>query len=107
MNRTLNTIESTYPNSDDVLRKKGSFLPQRIVNSDKQIRQNTVNKNAHSQKNQNSFAVFKYLIIITSIIFSFGGLGFGLAWRYGQDVQLSQSEMNNHSANAATSVSQQ
>lgn len=39
-----------------------------------------------------SLNIFKKLIIITSIIFSFGGLGFGLALRYGQNFDIYQSK---------------
>lgn len=40
----------------------------------------------------NSINIFKKLIIITSLIFSFGGLGFGLALRYGQYFDIYESQ---------------
>lgn len=50
-------------------------------------------QNKHIEQKK-SFAIFKYLILTTTIIFTFGGLGFGLALRYAQDLQLSQFSVN-------------
>lgn len=55
------------------------------------INKNNVN-NIDKKQDINSLNIFKKLIIITSIIFSFGGLGFGLALRYGQNFDIYQSK---------------
>ncbi|MBL1211005.1 hypothetical protein [Geminocystis sp. GBBB08] len=47
--------------------------------------------NTPKQKEKNSLSIFKKLIILTTIIFSFGGLGFGLALRFGQNLDIYQS----------------
>lgn len=48
--------------------------------------------NINKKQEVNSLNIFKKLIIITSVIFSFGGLGFGLALRYGQNFYIYQSK---------------
>lgn len=54
-------------------------------------------------KNQSSsqkyLRIFKYLILSTTIIFAFGGFGFGMALRYGQNLTMYNSNnihQNNH-----------
>jgi len=54
------------------------------------------------KQKQKSLTIFKQLIIITSIVFSFGGFGFGFALRYGHHLEISQSNnspLNNISEN--------
>ena len=65
------------------------------------LNQKNINHSKHNcvsrEKNmeaKKSFAVFQYLIFTTTIVFAFGGLGFGFALRCGNDLQASQSAMN-------------
>lgn len=106
MNRTLHQVSSTSLHSVAVKRNKLSVNEQKMINNQRMMnKNNSVGVNHNSQKKRNSFAVFKYLIVTTSIIFTFGGIGFGLAWRCGQDLQLSQSQVNNNSSNSVNSLS--
>jgi hypothetical protein len=43
-------------------------------------------------KQKDSLSILKQLIIITSIMFSFGGLGFGFALRFGQHFDVYESK---------------
>jgi Trk-type K+ transport system membrane component len=79
-----------------------------MINNQRMMsKNNSVGVNHNSQTQKNSFAVFKYLIVTTSIVFTFGGIGFGLAWRCGQDLQLSQSQINSNSSHSVNSLSPQ
>ncbi|BAQ63838.1 hypothetical protein GM3709_603 [Geminocystis sp. NIES-3709] len=55
------------------------------------------NPSSHKRKvsdqfpKEKSIKVFKRLIIITTVVFSFGGLGFGFALRYSNIFQIHQS----------------
>jgi hypothetical protein len=87
MNKTVNAINT--PLNSSTTKKYRDYPRQQKLN-----RSIKVKSNVYSYRSNNSFAVFKYLIVTTSIVFTFGGLGFGLAWRYGHDLQLFQSKSN-------------
>lgn len=55
-------------------------------------RENRQKIRKNNSSSQTSLTIFKYLILSTTVIFTFGGLGFGLALRYGYNLQVSQSK---------------
>lgn len=63
-----------------------------LINNARKSNKNKVEKkNNNYSQSQKYLTIFKYLILSTTIIFSFGGLGFGLALRYGHSWKVSHS----------------
>ncbi len=62
-----------------------------VSTNKKQVTKLQYNSRRESRQVQKkkSRAIFKYLIFTTIVIFTFGGLGFGLALRYGNNIQAS------------------
>lgn len=52
------------------------------------LRKKVINKTQHSK----SITIFKQLIVITTVVFSFGGLGFGFGLRYNNLMDIHQSK---------------
>ncbi|WP_330203759.1 hypothetical protein [Cyanobacterium sp. Dongsha4] len=63
-----------------------------INTTQKSIKNKAVKKSNNHSQPQKYLTIFKYLILSTTIIFSFGGLGFGLALRYGHSWEISHSQ---------------
>ncbi len=62
-----------------------------LVSPTRQLNRNKVEKRIkNNSSSPTSLTIFKYLILSTAIIFSFGGLGFGLALRYGDNYDISR-----------------
>ncbi|BAQ59751.1 hypothetical protein GM3708_156 [Geminocystis sp. NIES-3708] len=68
-------------------------LPSTELIKKSPIAKKKVDNDITNKKEINYFNIFKNLIIVTSIIFSFGGLGFGLGLRYGINVDIYQSKI--------------
>lgn len=64
-----------------------------VVSADIKLQREKAKKTTKkASSSRTSLTIFKYLILSTSIIFAFGGLGFGLALRYGSNLEISQSK---------------
>lgn len=66
------------------------------INKQKSKLQKVIIKHTINQKPDTNLASFWRLIIITSVVFCFGGLGFGMALRYGQNWQMTDSLIHNN-----------
>lgn len=106
MNKILNTIAHSFLNSRAIEKQSHSLAQPKKIHSQKLDKNLRVKKNTCQRKSRNSFAVFKYFIVTTSIIFTFGGLGFGFVWRCSHDLQLSKSDVDvNNSKMSVSSIS--
>lgn len=70
--------------SPDSINKQKNQIPKVII------------RHKTNQKSDTNLANFWRLIIITSVVFCFGGLGFGMALRYGQNWQMTNSLIQNN-----------
>ncbi len=94
MNKTLNAVPQSLLNAYNLDRDIYFLLEKETVQNQVVAQQNKQHKAVDKVDTKNSFAVFKYLILTTTIIFSFGGFGFGLILRCGSDITFSQSNLN-------------
>lgn len=66
-------------------------LPSTVSIKKSSISHEKLNRDISKTKKTDYLKIFKNLIVVTSIIFSFGGLGFGLTLRYATNLDISQS----------------
>lgn len=80
--------------SKNVLSKQKLVSPNlESMSPTRQLKKNKVEKRIKNHSSSHKYlTIFKYLMLSTTIIFSFGGLGFGLALRYGYNLDISYSQ---------------
>lgn len=86
MSKSSSVISQSNLQSPNLELPSNEFIKKSSISKQK------VDNEITNKKEKNYFNIFKKLIIVTSIIFSFGGLGFGLGLRYGVNVDIYQSK---------------
>lgn len=79
----ISTVVSTSTVKSPNLELSTSVAETKAIPQKKKVPNNT----QHSK----SISIFKQLIIITTVVFSFGGLGFGFGLRYSNLMEIHQS----------------
>lgn len=80
----ISTVVSTSTVKSPNLELSTSVAETKAIPQKKKVSNNT-----HHHK---SLTIFKQLIVITTVVFSFGGLGFGFGLRYSNLMEIHQSQ---------------
>lgn len=80
----ISTVVSTSKVKSPNLELPTSAVETKIIPQKKKV----INNRQHSK----SITIFKQLIIVTTVVFSFGGLGFGFGLRYSNLMDTHQSK---------------